>query len=475
MSNAEGPTLEGPAAPRPPQPQGAAPKQPAPLPPPGAAPGMPWTITPLSKKLSGATRWANLSIIALVVGFVGWAAVVPLTQAAIAPGVVSPEGSRKTVQHLEGGIVKKILVKDGDLVQAGQTLIEMDGTQANASVAALQNQWLRLRAMRQRLLALTLDKAELVFDADILEAAKTSPDFADFLENERNLFATGMGTKNGQDEILKQQIAQSKEEIDGLRSVVAGLDRQLALITQELEGVRKLNAKGLVPRTRLLALERAAADLSGQRAANLATIARAEQRISQIEVQRLAAKTEFNRDQSKEILSGNAQIAEIEEKLGAARDVQKRTSVVAPVTGYVVGLVVKSPGAVLRPGEPIMEVVPNGVDMVIDARLQPNDIESVHPGLTADVQITPYSHRYSKRLQGRVTKVSADTLFDEASRQNYYKVTIVVDAEELKTNAPEVALAPGMPAEVFIDTGMRTMLDYFFQPITRTFSHAFKD
>jgi HlyD family secretion protein/epimerase transport system membrane fusion protein len=435
----------------------------------------PWPITSLSEKLGGSARRANFAIIGLVLGFVVWGAVWPLTSAIIASGVVSPEGSRKTIQHLEGGIVEKINVKENELVQAGQVLIEMDDTQAQASTSAIELQWLRLRAMRTRLLAVQTAKDTVVFDQDIEDAASRSPDLAAFLSNERLLYTAAISTKKSQDDVLLQQIEQSKKEIAGLEAMVKGLDRQLELIEDELESLRALERKGLVRKPRMLELQRGAAGIQGERSANQASIARALQRISQIEVQRIGAMSEFQRNESNDILNTNSQIAEIEEKLTAARDVLARTKITAPVTGKVFGLQVKSPGAVLRPGQDILAVVPTEVDLVIDARVAPNDIESVHPGMMADVQITPFSHRYSKRLQGEVTKVSSDTFVDEATRMPYFLATVIVNRDELAATIEGAEMTPGMPAEVFIDTGRRTMIDYLLQPITRTMSHAFRD
>lgn len=438
-------------------------------------PQLPWPVTSLGAKLGGPAGYARWAILAAVVGFVGWGALVPLAGAAIAPGVVSPEGSRKAIQHLEGGIVQKILVKDGDRVEAGQVLIEMDSTQASAYASTLETQWFRLRAMRARLVAVQADNENLQFEQDIVDAAAKDPSLSAFLDNERRLLTSALESKNRQDDIIVQQIEQSKEEIKGLEAVIKGLDRQLALIQDELDGLRKLESKGLVRQQRVLELERGAASLSGERSANQANIARAMQRISQLEVQRIAAKNEFESTQAKEVLSTNSQLAEIEEKLTAARDVLARTKVTAPTGGLIAGLTVKSPGAVVRPGEIILYVVPNDVPMIIDARLSPNDIDVVHPGLMADVQITPYTIRYARRVQGKVTKVSADTLVDEATRMHYFSVSIAISPEELKKIGSQVELSPGMPAEVFIDTGHRTMLAYLFEPITRSMDHAFRD
>jgi HlyD family type I secretion membrane fusion protein len=438
-------------------------------------PELPWPVTSLGARLGGPAGYARWAIVAAVIGFVGWGAVVPLAGAAIAPGIVSPEGSRKAIQHLEGGIVRNILIKDGDRVEAGQVLIEMDSTQATAYASTLETQWFRLRAMRARLMAVQTNTESAEFDKDILDAAARDPNLAAFLENESRLLTAGLATKNRQDEIIVQQIQQSKEEIKGLEAVIKGLDRQLALIQHELDGLHELERKGLVRQQRVLELERAAAGLSGERSANQASIARAQQRISQLEVQRIAARNDFDSSQAKEILNTNSQLAEIEEKLTAARDVLARTKVTAPVGGLVAGLSVKAPGAIVRPGEVILYVVPNDVPMIIDARLSPNDIDVVHPGLMADIQITPYSQRYARRLQGKVIKVSADALVDEATRMHYFSVLISIDRDELQENAPEVELSPGMPAEVFIDTGHRTMLAYLFEPITRSMDHAFRD
>lgn len=428
----------------------------------------------LYRFLAPIVRSGSLSIF-LVFGVVGgWMAYAPLSSAAIAIGVVNPDSSRKSVQHLEGGIVKEILVKDGDAVASGQPLIRLEDTQARAAYQSLQAQWLRMRAIKERAVALQLDKRTLEFSPDIVAEAKEGTDLAAFLKAQLELFETRRAGIEGRRMVLARQSQQLREQIVGLKAELAGNTEQLALVDEELVGLNMLLKDGNALKSRVLQMQRARAEISSKVAASSASIESAGQKLLEIELTVNNAETEYRDKLADEVMRVNGELAQTEEKLLAARDVLARTVVAAPVSGVIVGLRVKTTGGVIRSGDVLLQLVPANDELVIDARVQPIDIKSVHPGQLAQVNLLPYQQRNLPIIEGRVTNVSADAMTEERTGERYYEVKIVVARDHLKEIAPEVELTPGMPADVLIVTGERSALRYIFEPIERSFRMSFR-
>lgn len=417
---------------------------------------------------------AGLLVVALLFGgFGGWASLAPLASAAIAMGTVRAESSRKTVQHLEGGIIAELLVREGDRVAAGQPLIRLDATAAQSRYEAIRHERDLALASQARLRAEQARAASLVFPEE-LEARRHEPRIATLLANQEQIFATRRQSYEGQREILAKRIEQLRSQIEGFRAQIAAAERQLALIGKEQRTVADLVAKGLERQPRLLDLQRRAAALEGAKAESAAEIARAEQAIGETELRILALDDEQSEKVAGELEKAQAALARMEEELTAAGDVLRRRVIEAPLAGTVVNLHFVTPGGVITPGTPILDIVPAEDRLLIEAQLNPLDIDVVQPGLLTEVRLTAYKQRLTPVLDGRLVQVSADRFVDERTGMAYYKALVEVPASEL-ARAGDVALYPGMPTEVMIKTGEHTFLEYLLQPIRDSFARAFTE
>ncbi|MEE8535522.1 MAG: HlyD family type I secretion periplasmic adaptor subunit, partial [Kiloniellales bacterium] len=402
----------------------------------------------------------GLAVLALFFGLLGgWAGLAPLTSAAVASGVVKVDSNRKTVQHLEGGIIAALVVQNGARVAAGDVLIRLDAAQARAAWALLQGQHDALAARAARLAAERDGAAAIAVDAG-LAARRDDPAVAAMLA--------------GQVDILHQRQEQLEAEIAGRRAQLAAALRQKALLGEEIADVAVLVDKGLERRTRLLGLQRQQANLEGVRGEQLGLIARARQQIGEAELQIINRRNSQMDQVVAALAEARARLGELKERLAASRDVLVRRAIVSPIAGTVVNLRFFTPGGVIRPGDPIMDIVPLDDQLVIEAQIRPIDIDVVRPGLAAQVRLTAFKQRTTPTLEGRVVYVSADRLIDAASGAAYFTARIEIPAAAL-ARLVGVALYPGMPAEVMVVTGRRTALEYLLAPLTESFGRAFRE
>ncbi len=437
-------------------------------------PPSPRPVRPLRKELK-ASFWVGVSVIVLffVVGG-GWSATAPLSGAAIATGVVSPEGSRQTVQHLEGGIIRQIVVREGDTVLAGDRLVILEGVAAKVEADALTNRLRTLAAQEQRLDAERSGTAAIAFSHPALKNTADSEVRA-ILAQQRDEFATRAANDESRRAILKKRSAQLDKQIAGAQRQLAGTRRQAALIREEITMVERLVRRGYERKPRLLALQRAEAELVGTEGELVANIARSQEAIAETELAILNITTERLEEVASELSAVRAERLEVEERLKESLDRVDRTEIVAPVDGTVINLRHKTTGGVIAPGEAVLDIVPAEDKLIIDAHVSPHDIDDVRIGLSAYVVFPSYPQRHLMRINGRVTHVSADALEDERSGTLYYLAKVEVDRERLNSVAPEVELTPGLPAEVFITTGDRTLLDYLLQPLRETLERSLRE
>jgi HlyD family secretion protein len=404
-----------------------------------------------------------------VLGFGAWAAFTPLASAAIATGAVSPEGNKRTIQHLEGGIIRELTVRDGDAVKAGDTLLVLDATRNKATVDMVRMQRLAAIAAIARLDAEQTSAASITWPETVLAEAPSSPAASALVKAQQDQFTFRRESILGQKAVLRQRIAQSRSQVVGLEGQIAAADTQLELIQQEINGVAPLVAKGLERLPRLLKLQRGQAQLAGQKAANLSAIAKAEQTVDESEARILALDSDFRDKVSEERAKTQKELAGLEEKLLASSDIFVRTRIVAPLDGTITGRKFHTVGGVVSPGAPIMEIVPNSAKLVLDVQVQPNDIDIVREGQPARVRFIAYSQRNLPRIEGRVIYVAANSSLDEKTGRAYFLGKIEVDPAALRQVAPQLVLSTGTPAEVSITTGTRTVLEYAFDPFIRTF------
>jgi HlyD family secretion protein/epimerase transport system membrane fusion protein len=430
----------------------------------------------LGRKVRGPI-FAGVALATIFFGSFGtWSALAVLAGGATAHGVISPDGSRKSVQHLEGGIIGQILVRDGDIVELGQPVVVLEDVQARASYEMLRAKRDKYRAMLARLAAEEVDAEAIDFPADLTEARAANRDAATILESQERLFAARRELYRSKEVLLEERVAQLHAEIRGLEAQVDSASLQLDIIAEELEGKRELWNKKLLPKPQLLALERAQAEIAGERGENEAGIARAERQIGEAELELLAMHAERREQIAKERDEAEAILAETEEKLLASADVLTRTVVTAPQSGVVVDLAFKTTGGVVLPGDRLLDIVPRDDDLLIDAQLNPTDIDVVYPGLPAQIHLTAYSSRRTPRVDGTVRSVSADRLVDEQTGEAYYLVRVEVDRARLEEEVgPEVKLVAGMPADVLIVTSHRTPLEYLLQPLLDSFRWALRE
>src|SRR5882724_2204591 len=416
---------------------------------------------------------AGLCVVALFfVGLGGWAAYAPLNGAVVAPAVVKVEGNRKSIQHLDGGIVKDLKVKEGDRVGAGQTVIVLDDTQAHAEVVLLAQQYDVYRAQEARLLAERDRAATITFPPDLL-ARRDHPEIRTLLDTETKQFEIRRTSLGGQISVLNQRIEELQEQIRGLQAQQAAVQEQLTLITAELNDQRELLAKGLTQRSRVLQLQRAASALRGQSGEITGNIATARQSIGEFDLHIIQAQNDRMTESAKDLREVHAKSLDMVPRLQAAQDVLDRTQIRTPYAGYVVGLSVFSVGGVIGRGEKVMDVVPTRNELAVEANVNVDDIHDVHPGMRAEVHLTAFKQRIIPVVHGVVIQVSADRLTDTRTGVPYYTAVVKIDGRE-SAESKLVELYPGMAATVMMPTKERTALDYLLGPVVASFDAAFR-
>ena len=422
-------------------------------------------------------RWTFVGVFTILLffgGFIGWAAVAELDSAAIAPGSITVFTNRQAIQHLEGGIVREIRKRDGDMVKAGDIVLVLDDTSPRANLEINRKRYRSDLALEARLAAERDGLQGVRFPKELLDSA--DDEAKEIVQAQDNVFQTRRKAIETQESILRQRIVQSKEQISGLQAQQRARADQIKLISEEVATVQKLLETGNALKPRLLALQRARAELEGQRGDLVAQIARVNQVIGETELQILNLGIDQQRTVALELREVQARLLDTGERIRVADDALRRTNVIAPVDGEIVGLKVFSVGAVLRPGDVIMEVVPTDDVRIVEARVNPNDIDTVRVGSEARVRFSAFSRKVTPQVDAKVIAISADKLVDPQTGQPYYLAKIAIPLESLRVADLEPdQLLPGMPASVLIWTGNRTALAYFIQPFTIAMQTAFRE
>lgn len=406
-------------------------------------------------------------------GFALWSVLANLDSAAVAPGQVIVSSERKTIQHLEGGIVKRIYVKEGDSVKRGDLLVQLDEVQAQEKIDAFKDQLNLLQTTEARLIAERDGAEQITFPERIMKQIN-DPKVQKEIATQQLTFDTNKEEKVDLIEILNKKILQSKDELESYKAQYNSELQQVALIGKEIKTMEGLDEKGLILKSRLYALQREEARLLGNRKDHEAKIAQTTQHIKETETE-IIHKTEQQKQEIFKLLyETKKDIPKVIEELSAARDVLKRLSITAPQDGVIMDMKVHTVGGVVRPGEPIMDLVPSSDNMIIKARVHPLDIDLVRVGLVARVNLMAFKTRYTGRLNGKVTEVSGDSFRDPKTGENYYEVLVVVDPNELE-KVKGLYLYPGMPVQVMIITHKRTPLQYLLSPIRDSLDRAFRE
>lgn len=418
-------------------------------------------------------RAGYLTIFLFVLGFITWAALAPLDSAVLAPGVVVVEDHHKEIQHLEGGIVRSVLVSDGQVVKSGQLLVRLDDTQARSSLALLNGQHDALEAQEARLIAERDGRATITFPDDLVKR-RSDPQVASAIQGEQKAFETRRETLSKQVEILTKRSEENASVIAGLKDQKAAVERQLSLIRKEEKSVQTLYKKGLSTLPRLLDLQRKAADLSGQRGQLIQKIAQTKVNSGENELQIMNLRNKRLDQVVKDLRDVQTKRFDLLDRIEAAKDVLARLMVRSPVAGKVVSLAVHTNGAVIHPGQIIMEIVPQSDGLQVEAHVRPQDANSVHVGMTARVNLSGYEQRRLPIIDGTVREVSADRIVDKRTGRAYFKVDVAVDRNELKPY-PSARLIPGLPVEVELNTGRRTAFEYLSEPISDVFRKGMRE
>ncbi|MEQ8408691.1 MAG: HlyD family type I secretion periplasmic adaptor subunit [Gammaproteobacteria bacterium] len=413
----------------------------------------------------------GLTIFFLVFGLFGvWAAVAPLDGAAQAVGTVTVRSYKKVIQHLEGGIVSNILVQDGDHVAAGDPLLVMDDTQPLAQLEIINGRFMATKAREARFIA---ERDQL--DAIIVpqELDENEPAVRAELDAQREIFAARKESRLGETEVLEQRIQQLQSQLVGLRGLKNSKEQLAISFNEELDDVSELLSLKFSTRDRLRELERNRSRLEGEAAELTASIASTEMQIGETRLQILQLNREFRNEVVQSLSETQTSLKDIRERRNALQDVVSRTVVRAPVGGIVNGMQFHTIGGVIGPGTQIAEIVPQSDELIVDARVSPIDIDRVAIGQEATVRFSTFGSSVPT-ITGEVLSLSADSFQDEATGMSYYRARVEVTEEGME-ELGDLTLLPGMPAEVFIATGSRTLLQYLFKPFSNAIARSFNE
>ena len=418
------------------------------------------------------TGW--LVILTAFGGLAAWSTFAPLSTAAIASGTVVVDSFRKSVQHLQGGIIQDILVRDGQHVEIGDVLLRLDPTQTRSLVQMLQAQVDLSRAEEARLLTERDGSTTIRFPAELLERAQKARDLSETLRGQQRIFDTRRESLTGEISILRNRIAQSLEQIAGMVIQEKAKLRQSALLDQELAGLRELADRGNAPANKVLQYRREVEMLIAERGDILARIAGVRQSIGEAELQITQAQKTFLEQVETDLRTTQAKLFESAERLHASMAELSRMEVRAPEAGVVVDMAVHTVDGVIAPGGRILDIVPQNDQLVVDAQIRPADIDGLYVGMPAEIRFPAFNQRTTPMIHGQLESVSAYRLVDPKTNMPYFSVGVLVD-EKSKDSIAGLNIIPGMPAEVVIKKGERTLLSYLIQPMTDTIVRAMRE
>lgn len=434
--------------------------------------------TPVADRFRSSARTyllAGAALTAILVGGLGgWASATDISGAVIASGSLVVDTNVKKVQHPTGGIVGRLLVREGDRVRADQVLLRLDDTQLRANLSIITNAIDELTARAAREEAERDGLTELVFPADLVQRAPTDTTVARLIQGEANLFRIRSESRAGQKAQLAERAGQLDEEIHGALRQVSSKERQKALIEQELTGVRELYSKNLIQLTRLTSLERDAARLEGEHGALLAQIAQTRGKKAEIALQILQIDQDLRTEVGKDLAEIRGKLSELREKKIAAEDSLKRVEIRAPQAGAVHQLTVHTVGGVVNPAEPIMLIVPEMDRLMADVKVEPHDIDQLQIGQTAMIRFSTFNQRTTPEFAARIKTISGDTTADQRTGATFYTIRLAIDEEDVE-KAGALKLLPGMPLESFIRTGDRTVMSYLVKPLSDQIQKAWRE
>lgn len=418
-------------------------------------------------------RFGNRVLAGLVAGVLLFS-LISITGAVVATGVVNVETNYKTVQHLDGGIVSKILVRNGDRVKAGDVLVRLDNTQVKAShaiAAARVNDLLvqqaRLEAERDRLPAIVLPTE--------VEKTTEDPTLAKVIASQKSLFEARMSAHRGEQDVLRQRLEQASNDLTGISRILDARRREAAISASELASLKPLFERGFANQQRMLPVQRENARLEGEVGKLMSDHSRAQASVFEAQLRLTQSAKEFTQTVTDELRKVQAQLAETTEQRNALEDKLRRVEIRAPRAGHVHALAAHTEGGVIAPGNPIMQIIPEGERLLVDAQVQPQDIDKVRKGQPAYVRFPAFNAKSTPRLEGAVFAVSAAQVTDTQQGKSYFTVQVVLAEGEITKLPKGHDLVPGMPAEVYLETGHRSIMSYFMKPLADAMARTFRE
>jgi HlyD family secretion protein len=449
---------------------------------PGPPPPPPPPIRVGFSKAEAAKRWPVRSavflgmfgIFLLFGGFGAWAMLTRIAGAVVAPGQVEVEQNRQVVQHPDGGVISEILVEEGDTVASGQPLVRLDGNLLQTELTIVEGQYFEILARRGRLEAERADNSEIEFPVNLVDSAKDDPQLVELMEGQQSLFMARRDTIQQSLEQLSKQSEQLTQQIEGIDAQFVALGAQRELIEEELTDQQSLLDKGLAQASRVLSLQREAARLDGQLGEMQAMRAQAETRQTEIGIEKLRLNAERRETAEAELRDLGYRELELAERRRSLTEQITRLEIRAPVSGIIHQLQFTTPRSVVRPADPVMYIIPQDRPLIIGARLATINVDEVQPGQAVMLRFSAFSSRTTPEIDGQLLRVSADALIDEATRAPYYRAEVTILPEEMD-KLQGLELIPGMPVEVYIQTGERSPMDYLLKPLADYFNRAFRE
>ena len=426
-----------------------------------------------NKSLRRTQFFGFASVVAMLAIFGAWTAMADINGAVIAPATITAESYSKKVQHREGGNIQRILVKDGDSVQIGQDLVLLDPTETKAELGIIDGQLAELRVKKSRLEAQRDGVKDLILPQEVMSRS-TEPAIAEIVAGQKRLLTSIEDTASSKKSQFKEQIGQLGDQMRGVDSQINSGLRQLKLIKQEADGLRKLQQQGLVPASRVMSMDRETARLDGEQGQLQASKSGAEAKIGETKLQIIQVDEELRNQALTELRDTDAKISELEGRRITSNSRMSHMSIKAPITGTIYQLSIHTEGGVVAPGETLMMIVPDGDDLVLQAQVSPNDISHVHVGQPARLRFTAFNSRVTPEIAAEVSQVAADTTRADSQSPPYYAIRLVISAKELQ-KLGDNKLKPGMAAEAFIQTESRSPFSYLVKPLVDQFSHAMRE
>ena len=407
-------------------------------------------------------------IIIVFVIFGGWMAFAPLSSSSVAYGKVSADSEKKVVQHFNGGTISQILVKEGSLVKKDDVLIRLDDIQAKAELIALRRQYMDSISSYSRLIAQRDNNSSIEISSEVTDL--------NIIQDQENIFFSTNKSLKDQKEISQQRVIQLQNQISGLKSLNDVRKNRISSFNEELKEWEVLYAQKLIDKIKIRDLNREINSLEGEIESNKSEAARLAEQINEIKTQQLLTEKEFTNQVLDQIVQVKNNMSDLKSKISHLEDIISKSEIKSPTNGIVVGLTAHTEGSVVRPGENILDIVPENADLIVVARVQIQDIDKVTVGLLSDIRFSAFNLKQAHVIQGEVIYVSADRFTDEATGEPYYEAKIKVTPDGiLRLNEYKFKLIPGMPAEVMINIGSRTPLSYFVKPFTEMLYRGFNE